>query len=295
MILLTAAAGNQGKILLPKLVAAGHKVRAVRTTPGRDYELRELGAVEVLVGDAADRSFLRCALKDIDTVYHVGPSAHPLEQEMGFALVDLASEFGVLHLVYSSVLHPALSRLLQHKIKRNIEERIIESGINFTILQPSDYMMPMLVRPAFSKGVFELSFDLKRRQAMIDLEDLADVSTKVLSEGAHHWGATYELTAPGAYSAYDFASSIAKATGRPIDVRRINSREFLNDFFLTDTHGKNRYKHQYAVFEAISMWYSQHDFIGNSNVLEWLLGRPPTTLDDFIAREWDRFSAENAV
>ena len=41
------------------------------------------------------------------------------------------------------------------------------------------------------------------------------------------------------------------------------------------------------VLKSISAWYSRHEFIGNPNVLEWLLGRPPTTFETFAhARNW---------
>jgi hypothetical protein len=33
---------------------------------------------------------------------------------------------------------------------------------------------------------------------------------------------------------------------------------------------------------AISARYSSHDFVGNPNVLTWLLGRPPTTFESYV-------------
>jgi len=40
---------------------------------------------------------------------------------------------------------------------------------------------------------------------------------------------------------------------------------------------------------SISSRYSSHDFIGNPNVLTWLLGRPPTTFEQFVRREFHEF------
>ena len=287
MILVTAAHGNQGRVLIPMLHRAGHKVRALRSTPGRDKELRRLGADEVIVGDAADRSVLRRALDGIDTVYHVGPSAHPREREMGFAMVDVARESGVRHLIFNSVLHAIASKLIQHKTKRDVEEYIIESGVNFTILQPSDYMLPALLRSAFESGVFRLSWSLDRLQAMIDLHDLAEIVVKMTEEREKHFGATYELTAPGAYSAHDIAAAIARVTEKPIAVEEVTTEGF-RDSFYADESSRNSARYQYDVFRAITVWYGQYDFIGNANVLTWLLGRQPTNLDAFVAREWKR-------
>jgi uncharacterized protein YbjT (DUF2867 family) len=291
MILVSAAGGNQGKRLLPKLASLGCTVRALRRSAHKDNELLALGAKEVIVGDASNRTFLQTAMKGVDTVYHVGPSAHPLEREMGFAMIDIAREMDVGHFIYSSVLHPTLSKLIQHRSKRDIEEYLIESGVNYTVLQPSDYMMPLLLKTAFDDGVFELSFNLKRRQAMIDLDDLAEVASKTIMERRKHFGATYELSSPGAHSADDIAQTIARVTGRTISTKLVSPDKFLQDFF-TDKNIE-AYKYQSAVFQAITQWYNQHDFPGNSNILEWLLERPPTTLEEFITREWNRYKLLN--
>jgi len=289
MILITAAHGNQGRLLIPKFREAGIPVRALRSTAGRDRELHDLGASEVVTGDCADRAVLRRALQGIETIYHIGPSAHPHEREMGLAMVDIAREFGVKHVIFSSVLHPVISKLIQHKVKRDVEEHLIESGLNFTILQPSDYMLPLLLKPAFETGVFELSWDLNRRQAMIDLHDFADVVVKIAREGEIHYGATYELTAPGAYSAHDIGAAIKAVTGLAIKVKQVTPDAYLNSFYGPDV--REEFRHQYAVFRAIGLWYSQYDFVGNANVLTWLLGRAPTSLEAFIAREWQNHRA----
>jgi uncharacterized protein YbjT (DUF2867 family) len=287
MILVTSAFGNQGQILIPKLRAAGFAVRALRATPGREQELLDLGATDVVTGDMSDRAVLRRAVRGVDTIYHIGPSAHPLEREMGFAIVDAAREARVGHFIFSSVLHPAISKLVQHKIKREIEEHTIESGLDFTILQPSDYMLPLLLAPAFKTGTFELSWDLTRRQAMIDLYDFAQVVVKVVRERDAHFAATYELTAPGAHSAHDIGAALTSAMGRPIDVKQVSADTYLKAFY--GSIGNEDLRHQHGVFRAISLWYSQYDFIGNSNVLAWLLGRAPTTLQEFVSREWKAF------
>src|SRR6266446_1888207 len=52
-ILVTAAGGNQGKILIPKLAKAGFTVRAMRRSKGAD-ELLAIGASDVVIGDASN-------------------------------------------------------------------------------------------------------------------------------------------------------------------------------------------------------------------------------------------------
>ncbi len=34
---------------------------------------------------------------------------------------------------------------------------------------------------------------------------------------------------------------------------------------------------------------ARHDFVGNPNVLTWLLGRPPTTFEAYVRHQHDAF------
>jgi uncharacterized protein YbjT (DUF2867 family) len=283
-ILVMAAHGNQGKLLVPRLRAAGFEIRAVRATPGRDAELAALGASEVMVGDAADRAFLRKAVAGVDTIYHIGPTAHPLERDMGFAMVDAARDAGVGHLIYSSVLHPIASKMIQHNLKRDVEEHLLEANIPFTVLQPADYMLPVVFQPVFGSGVWEQLYDLRRGQAMVALEDVAEVAVKVAREREAHFGATYQLCAPGNHSGYDIAAAFTRVTGRKVEPSLVSPDAYFERYYGVGQG--DRFRYPLALIRAVGLWYSQYDFAGNPNVLTWLLGRAPVTLDEFITREW---------
>ena len=163
MLLVTAANGNQGKLLVPKLLSAGLRVRACVRSEASANQLRTAGVADVVVGDLGEPAVITRAMSGIEKVYHVGPTADPREREIGFAMVDAARAAGVGHFVLSSVLHAVTTDLVQHEIKRDIEEHLLSSGLEFTILQPSNYMLPVKLRPVFEEGVFRLSWSLERR------------------------------------------------------------------------------------------------------------------------------------
>lgn len=125
-------------MLLPKLLAAGVSFRACVQPETSAAALRRLGVDDVVVGDIADPSTWETALRDVRAVYHIGPRLHPREREIGMVAIDCARRAGVEHFVLSSVLHAIASELVQHEIKRDIEERLVESGLEFTILQPAN-------------------------------------------------------------------------------------------------------------------------------------------------------------
>lgn len=287
MILVTAAHGNQGKLLVPKLLAAGQLVRAcVRTQASAEY-LRGLGVHEIVAGDISEPAVLARAMRGVQKVYHVGPTIHPREREMGLAVVDAARAEGVRHLVFSSVLHAITTDLVQHEIKRDIEEHLLSSGLEFTILQPGNYMLPLKLRPVFQRGVFELSWSLERRQSLVDLGDVTDIACMSLTDSERHAGATYELVAPGRYTAYELGDIISRVLGRPIAVREIDADSYLKAWAADADPGQ--LTHQARVLRAITARYSSHDFVGNPNVLTWLLGRPPTTFEAYVRNQHDAF------
>ena len=288
MILVTAANGNQGKRLTPKLVAAGHNVRACVQSQASADHLRGLGVHDVIVGDLADPAVVERAVEGVQKVYHIGPTVHPAERAMGFVMVDAARVAGVRHFVFSSVLHAITTDLVQHEIKRDIEEHLLSSGLAFTILQPANYMLPHRLASVFEQDVFRLSWSLDRRQSMVDLEDVTDVAASVLADPQRHAAATYELVGPGHFTAHDIGRALSDVLGREIGVEEIDMNAFIRARFGPE-QGDNAY--QARVLRAIGARYSSHDFLGNPNVLAWLLGRPPTSFEDFVRREHQAFNA----
>lgn len=287
MILITSANGNQGKRLIPRLLTSGHEVRACVRSEVSAGQLRALGVHQVLVGDLANPAFVAQAMKGVRSVYHVGPTLHQDERAMGLAMIDAARTEGVGHFVFSSVLHAIASDLIQHEIKRDIEEYLLSSGLEYTILQPANYMMPSRMKAVFEEGVFRLAWALDRRQSMVDLDDVAEVVARVLDEPQRHGGATYELVGPGRFTAYDIGRVASQVTGREIAVERFDVEVFVRQRF-GDLEPR-ALQHMLRMNLAIAAHYSDHDFIGNPNVLSFLLGRPATTFEAFVRREYALF------
>ena len=288
-ILVTAANGNQGKLLVPRLLAAGVPVRASVRSEGSAEALRSTGVEDVVVGDLADADVRLRAVRGVDAIYYVGPTLSSSERDVGFAIVDDAVDAGVRHLVMSSVLHAITTDLLQHEIKRDVEEHLLSSGLDFTILQPANYMLAHRLIPAFERGVFELTWALDRKQSLVHVGDVAEVAALVLGDLDMHVGATYELASPGRYTAHDLADIIAAVTGRPVAAAEIDVDTFAARV-LGDLEPRER-SYRLRALQAITARYSSNDFVGNPNVLTWLLGRTPTTWEQFVSTNYAAFVA----
>ncbi len=80
MILVTAANGNQGKWLMPKLLASGASLRACVRSSASTQALRVAGVADVVVGDITEPDVLARAINGVEKVYYVGPTLHPKER-----------------------------------------------------------------------------------------------------------------------------------------------------------------------------------------------------------------------
>lgn len=293
-VLITAGFGSQARQIIPLLREARFRIRSMRATGGSGRGPIELGANEVVVGDASRPDDALRAMEGVDCVYHIGPTFHPLEREMGINMINQAKKAGVKHFIFSSVLHPILTGLMQHVHKREIEEHLLESGLNFTILQPADFMQASIggYAPDLGAGkstqrnrgdIYALGWDLDRRQSLVDLADVAEVVVKVVNEGARHFGATYELCSDDCLTAHQIAEAISRATGRPIVAKKIT---WTDNAYLKWFGNDDIASVQYSVdaFKALNAWYDKYDFVGNGNVLRMLLGRNPTSYEEFARR-----------
>ena len=71
MILVNSANGQQGKLLVPKLIKAGLRVRACVQSEGSAAELRAAGVADVIVGDIGDLDVVAQAIRGVEKVYHI--------------------------------------------------------------------------------------------------------------------------------------------------------------------------------------------------------------------------------
>ena len=285
MILVTSAYGNNGRRLIPRLNEKGIDVRALNLSD-KTEELKKLGAKDVIVGNALDPVTLDRAMDEVESVFHVGPSFHPHEAEMGIAVINAASAAEVEHFVYDSVLHPQISALLQHKMKLVVEEYLINSDLNYTILQPMHYMQNINISDVYNEGLFIQASALQTPLSFVDLDDKVEVAAKVLTEHGHY-GATYELCCDDNLNAIEISEIMTRIMGKKINPKLVPKELIISRFQRAfPDYGDYPAKGFTALFD----YYSKYGFYGNSNILKWLLCRSPTTLEQYIQKEFDKIS-----
>lgn len=222
MILVTGAAGKTGKAVVRALVREGEAVRALVYRPQQVEVVRNLGAREAIVGDMRVPKTLEQATFGARAVYHICPNMSPHELSIGRAILTAAQTMGVKRFVYHSVLHPQTEAMPHHWQKLRVEERLLKSGLSYTILQPAAYMQNVLAHwdQIAENGLYPIPYAAETQLGMVDLEDVAEAAAVILTEPGHE-GATYELAGPDVLSQDEVAGILSQQLERPVHIHAI--------------------------------------------------------------------------
>jgi uncharacterized protein YbjT (DUF2867 family) len=279
-LLLTGANGRTGRAVLQALEARGAAVRAFVRDPAQADGVRALGADDVAVGDMQDGASVASAVEGCDTVIHIGPPMHPGEVAITARFVDAALANDVGHFVYYSVMHPFRRDVRHHSLKLDATEALVDSGVPYTVLEPSRYMQHL--EPIWSavrdEGVHAMPFGVDQRFSVVDLLDLAETTATVATEPGHLY-ASYELAGPEPLSQNEMAATIGEVLGREVTARRIPLDEMAAGAAARGI-GEDRI----AQMRAMNAHYDAHGFLGNPNVLTYLLNREPTSFRAYVER-----------
>jgi NADH dehydrogenase len=149
-VLVVGSTGFLGMEICRQLVDAGRNVKAlVRNTSDstKVQAIRQMG-VETREGDLKNAASIRRALDGVDTV--ISTASSTLSRQEGdsietvdgigqLGLVQAAIDSGVNQFIFVSF-RPIHDSFLLQTAKRNVEKKLMESKLNYTILQPGFFM-----------------------------------------------------------------------------------------------------------------------------------------------------------
>jgi uncharacterized protein YbjT (DUF2867 family) len=287
MILVTGATGLNGKELLRLLSARGVGVRALVRNPAKAEAIAALPHVEIVQGDMARPETLATALRGVDRAMLIS-SSDPMMLDVQSNFIDAAKKAGVKHVVKLSGIMPELDSAFRFaRMHGEIEQRLQASGMAFTHLRAGEFM-PAYFRQVpniTARGAMLLPME-EARIASIDVGDIAEIAARVLT-GSGHEGKIYPLTGPQALTMTDVAAKLSAATGKTI--RYVNvPPEAARQAQLAA--GMPPYLAD-ALFELFA------ERRNSKEAKVWpdaaaLLGRPPTSFDEFARRNAAVFRGE---
>ena len=216
MILITGATGTTGRHVVKELSSKGEQVRALVRNSDRAKWLAgpNVGLVE---GDFEDRESLTRALTDIDRAYLLTPTtSRRVFQEANF--LEAALKTNLKLLVRLSILGAASdspSRVLRRH--GQADQQLKDSGIAFTILQPSYFMQNILwyAESIKNQGVFHASLPASTKHSHVDARDVAAVVVAALTETGHE-NHIYRLTGPEALTYNEMMNVLSWLLDKPV-------------------------------------------------------------------------------
>ena len=136
-VLAVGAAGPTASLVVPELLNRKVCVRAFVHKQEDEPIVRKLGVTDIIVGELSDIVAVTKALEGMEAVFYIAPAALENEAEVGKQFVAAAKQAGVRRVVFSSVIHPVLSELVNHADKAPVEEALLDSGMEHVFLQPA--------------------------------------------------------------------------------------------------------------------------------------------------------------
>lgn len=142
MVLVLGATGYLGGRLVPRLIAAGYRVRALVRSRERIAALPWSEDVEIVQGDATDKQSVDEAMQGVDLVYYLIHSMHSgrdygrLDRVIALNVATAAAAHSVGRIVYLSGLHPDGVELSPHLASRQeVGEILLASATPTLVLQ----------------------------------------------------------------------------------------------------------------------------------------------------------------
>jgi len=194
-VFITGGTGYIGQRLIERLVARGHRVRALARASST---AKVPAGATAVAGDALDGDSVAAALRSTDTLVHLVGTPHPSPAKAAeFVRVDLpsirasvtaATRAGVPHIVYVSVAQPAPMMHAYLAVRAEGEQSIRQAGLTATILRPwyvlgPGHRWPMVLIPLYAAASLVPAWrDGARRLGLVSIGQMVNALVRAVEE-----------------------------------------------------------------------------------------------------------------
>lgn len=207
--------GTIGDSVADGLTKKGRKVR-VTAYKIQSKPVWAAAGIEQVEIDYARPETLDRAFEGVEAYFSLSPLIEKLA-ETGIQGVKAAKRAGVKRIVRSSVLGAADDGITFPRWHRAVERAVEESGLAYTILQPTAFMQNcFFYADSVKKDGKFYAAQANSKASLVDTRDIAEAAVVALTEMGHE-GKKYKLTGGEALSNFDIAKTLSEATGKPVE------------------------------------------------------------------------------
>lgn len=229
-ILVTGATGQSGSMVIREFIRQEIPVRVLVRDREKARKFEGYPYIEIVEGNMLQPDTLQAAFEGVEKTLLISTAFEKmLETQLSF--IDAAKTAGIPHVIKFSGAEAGIGfntcNFKPGVDHGKIEDHLIDSGLQWTILRPSQFMQ--LYLPGAHSGV-----NLKKNALILPLgnsmntpvaiEDIAKVCVKLLTQPGHE-GRFYEMTGPDAMTMHDVCTIITEVTGRKITYWQIDIEE----------------------------------------------------------------------
>lgn len=281
-ILVTSSTGLTGKAVVKAFAEMGASVRAMVHSDRHSEEMLALGASETVVASIENYADMTKAMQGMDAVFYICPTAHPREGEIGCMAIDVAEQMGIRRFVYQSVHNVIEPELIHHRQKLMVEQHLLESSLNFTVLRPTAFMQNILMSAQVLKQKhifiqrFFTSKDSTNRINLISVADYAGIAAKIMMGEGYDYGC-FDLCGPENLSAKDMLAAMSTVLKAEVMLQYTSDEEFI-----AMANQRNMPEHTLKTLLAMFHAYNKYGFMGNDYDSKTILGHAPTDFTRFL-------------
>lgn len=212
-IVVIGGTGTVGSQTVQELLRRGADVRVMTRSADRIASLPQ--GAEGVTGSMLEPESLPAVFAGAEALFLITPLARD-ETAQGIDAVDAAVAAGIKRIVYLSVHQADKALMIPHFVsKLPVEALIAASGVEYTILRPSNFFQNDLgVLDAIRAGVYPLptgSIGMHRA----DVRDIAEAAAIALTQPGHS-GKTYSIVGPSAWTGAGTAAFLSEHLGKPV-------------------------------------------------------------------------------
>ena len=283
-ILVTGALGNVGSEVVRACTAAGLGLRVADRDAVKakvafpDHEPARL--------DFTDKSTWGAALAGCDQVFLLRPPSIGDMEATLIPFVDMAYASGIAHIVFLSVAGAERMKWVPH---HKVEQHLIALGRSHTLIRPGFFAQNL--KDAYRRDIVEdgrLYVPAgEGRVAFLDVRDVGDVAAEVFRAPDDFRGRALTLTGPEAVTFFQVADLLRAALERPVRYEPASIPGYSWHLRMR----RNLPWMQVVVQTILHVGLRRGDAEKVEPTVEMLLGRPASSLADFIGRSRADFAS----